>query len=213
MEMDGYEYEGRVSCTLKGTVCQRWDTDFPHSLSYYRDRSDYGNSCKIGNEHRPWCYTTDPNDRWDYCPVEDLDCGAPPIISPSNTGVKIEIKWPDMGSKAQVLYQCESLIAAEPDQHCPVARCEGDLNWSEANVSCSVNDCYVHDDSYTGRVSCTITGHPCQRWDSDEPHSHSILEGRSDLENWCQIDGEDKPWCYTTSTRVRWDYCPVRECP
>ncbi|XP_033728203.1 plasminogen-like [Pecten maximus] len=210
--IDGYEYEGGVTCTVKGVVCQRWDTDFPHRVNYYRGRSDLGNNCKMAQSNRPWCYTTDPKVRWDYCPVEALDCGAPPIIPNPPSNAEIKIKWPYNGSKGQAWYQCESLAATDPVQHCPVARCEGDLKWSKANVSCSVNDCHIHN-SYTGRVSCTLTGHTCQRWDSDEPHAHSAFRGRSDLENWCQIGGEDRPWCYTTSPRVIWDFCPVRECP
>ncbi|XP_060083716.1 plasminogen-like [Ylistrum balloti] len=210
------DYVGGVSCTVRGVPCQRWDSDTPHVPHFYRGRSDLGNRCKLYSEQRPWCYTTDPKMRWDYCPVEDIDCGTPPTIltPPTMTGTGIYTERPYRGSIALAWYRCASLVTAEPLQHCPLTRCDGDLTWSQANISCSCNDCYdVKDQIYHGRVSCTQTDIACQRWDSQTPHHHSILKGRSDLENWCQLaDGEARPWCYTVSSYKRWDYCPVVEC-
>ncbi|XP_069117515.1 plasminogen-like [Argopecten irradians] len=209
------EYEGGVTCTVNGVTCQRWDSDEPHVPNYFRGRSDLGNRCKLESEHRPWCYTTDPAVRWDFCPVEDLDCGDPPIVAapPTNEGIGINIVRPYRGSYGLSWYQCASLTTADPLASCPVARCKGDFTWTHVNVSCSVKDCYNGTAlTYEGRVSCTQTGFPCQRWDTDYPHSHSILAERSDLENWCQIGDENRPWCYTTSPDVRWEYCTVPEC-
>ncbi|XP_021342046.1 plasminogen-like [Mizuhopecten yessoensis] len=210
------EYEGGVTCTMKGVVCQRWDSDYPHRPSFYRGRSDLGNRCQLESEHRPWCYTTDPEMRWDFCPVTDMDCGTPPImLSPSTTiGVRTHTEWPYLGTQALAWYRCASFATAVPVSSCPVTRCDGDLTWSKANVSCSVNDCYdVTSQTYQGRVSCTNTGYTCQRWDSDTPHEHTTLSGRSDLQNWCQMSGESKPWCYTTIPSVRWEFCSVEQCP
>ncbi|XP_069118941.1 plasminogen-like [Argopecten irradians] len=202
------EYEGGVTCTVNGVTCQRWDSDYPHVPDYFRGRSDLGNRCQYESEHRPWCYTTDPELVWDYCPVEDLDCGSPP----SMTGINTE--WPFRGSYGLAWYQCATFTTDDPLTSCPVARCDGDLTWTPVNVSCSVKDCYNGTAlTYEGRVSCTQTGFPCQRWDSDYPHSHEILAGRSDLENWCQIEDASRPWCFTTDPEVQWEYCTVPECP
>ncbi|OWF53070.1 Plasminogen [Mizuhopecten yessoensis] len=63
-------YEGHMTCTETGRTCQRWDEQTPHSHFYYTDRSDYHNYCRISfDTSRPWCMTTDPASRWEYCPV------------------------------------------------------------------------------------------------------------------------------------------------
>ncbi|XP_021380340.1 plasminogen-like isoform X2 [Mizuhopecten yessoensis] len=69
-------YMGRVSCTVGGTVCQRWDTNTPHTIgavvaASIASMTTSNNWCMPIRYHRPWCYTTDPNIRWDVCPVDD----------------------------------------------------------------------------------------------------------------------------------------------
>ncbi len=66
---------------------------------------------------------------------------------------------------------------------------------------------------YTGSKSSTITGLTCQRWDSQTPHEHtrtSTLYPNADLsENYCRNPdgGGDGPYCYTTDSEHRWQYC------
>ena len=75
----GREYAGVVSVTKSGKSCQRWDVDGPHN------RSDDGknaanfpeatlqeaaNYCRNpDDETAPWCYTLDPNVRWESCDI------------------------------------------------------------------------------------------------------------------------------------------------
>ena len=74
----GEEYSGTLSRTPSGNTCQRWDTDTPHQrTSAARDPANYTggvfpeNFCHnaSGRYAKPWCYTTDPNKRWEYCDV------------------------------------------------------------------------------------------------------------------------------------------------
>jgi len=66
--------------TRTGIQCQRWDATYPHkpnwlpvgnmTLPQYRiDLSSKHNYCDNpnGEDDGKWCYTTDPNVRWDYC--------------------------------------------------------------------------------------------------------------------------------------------------
>ncbi|OWF44417.1 Plasminogen [Mizuhopecten yessoensis] len=138
-------YEGGVTCTKGGVTCQRWDSNYPHAVLFFSGRSDLGNRCQFEGELHPWCYTTDPALRWDYCPVEEKGCeDPPPMLTPStNTAVETNIVWPYHASISFAWYRCTSLRADEPVTSCPVTRCDRDLKWLEATVSCSGKSCFI----------------------------------------------------------------------
>ena len=58
--------------TVSGRRCQFWDKNLPHRPNdQMRTRLDFTghNLCAVADptDPRPFCYTTDPNKRWDYC--------------------------------------------------------------------------------------------------------------------------------------------------
>jgi len=82
---DGRYYVGHTSVTVNGTTCQAWSSQSPHRHS---NDNDYqfpdGSAVAAVNYCRSpwgdryfhtglWCYTTDPNKRWEACNVPD--CG------------------------------------------------------------------------------------------------------------------------------------------
>ena len=88
---DGKCYSGKVSTSKTGKTCQRWDTDTPHShtpgnpghldAGNYPDATvaDAANYCRNpggSNEEKPWCYTTDPAQRYDFCDILECDQGG-----------------------------------------------------------------------------------------------------------------------------------------
>ncbi|XP_072045327.1 uncharacterized protein [Amphiura filiformis] len=78
-------------------------------------------------------------------------------------------------------------------------------------------ECYTDVDGkdYRGFVSQTISGLTCQIWTSQTPHLHLRLPSLYPAtgigeHNYCRNpDGHSTPWCYTTDSYQRWDYCHV----
>jgi integrin beta 3 len=73
----GTEYVGSVSVTKSGKTCQRWSSQSPHShhmtADMFPDKSidSAANYCRNpdNEDEGVWCYTTDPNKRWEFCDV------------------------------------------------------------------------------------------------------------------------------------------------
>ncbi|XP_052805089.1 uncharacterized protein LOC128234707 isoform X2 [Mya arenaria] len=86
---DSTKWQGLVNHTETGLECQRWDVDIPHDHNYHHDtfaggqnQHEAGNYCRdTRGEGQPWCYTTNPNVRWQYC-------GIPHCTSITNQGHK-----------------------------------------------------------------------------------------------------------------------------
>ena len=76
----GIEYKGNSNRTKTGIICQVWNTQFPHNPSpWAKDVQNYpddsiveaGNKCRNPDREPegPWCYTMNPEIRWEYCDV------------------------------------------------------------------------------------------------------------------------------------------------
>jgi len=78
-------------------------------------------------------------------------------------------------------------------------------------------ECYTESNGgdYRGLVSTTINGLTCQKWTEQSPHQHTSSPlnypnaGLGD-HNYCRNpDGTSAPWCYTTDSDTRWEFCNV----
>ncbi|XP_053408183.1 uncharacterized protein LOC123559963 [Mercenaria mercenaria] len=73
---DSTKWIGDIRHTVSGRTCQRWVENIPHNHGYHDKtfpdgtEKDAENLCRdpLG-EGQPWCYTTDPDVRWEFCPV------------------------------------------------------------------------------------------------------------------------------------------------
>lgn len=91
----GIDYSGAISRTATGRTCQRWDVQSPHAHGYttttmmmttgeglhqqqhqqqpqeqqYELVENYCRNPDPWDSTGPWCYTTDPDVRWEYCHV------------------------------------------------------------------------------------------------------------------------------------------------
>uniref|UniRef100_A0A3B4B903 Kringle domain-containing protein n=1 Tax=Periophthalmus magnuspinnatus TaxID=409849 RepID=A0A3B4B903_9GOBI len=76
---EGIAYRGTVAVTESGKTCQSWSSQTPHKHNRTPDNYPCKGTDKLGldnnycrnpdNERQPWCYTTDPETRWEYCSV------------------------------------------------------------------------------------------------------------------------------------------------
>ncbi|XP_076976893.1 apolipoprotein(a)-like [Tamandua tetradactyla] len=167
MHCSGENYKGKIAKTASGFDCQAWDSQSPHTHGYqpskFPNKNLNMNYCRNPDgEPRPWCYTTDPNKRWEYCNIPR--CTTPP---------------PSSGPT----YQC--------------LKGQGE--------------------SYRGKVAVTVSGHTCQHWNVQTPHNHKWTPEnfpcKNLIENYCRNPGDGTaPWCYTTNSEVRWEYCKIPSC-
>ncbi|XP_078666203.1 uncharacterized protein LOC144908469 isoform X3 [Branchiostoma floridae x Branchiostoma belcheri] len=82
-DSEGTSYRGTIQHTKSGLTCQRWDTSFPHKHEYLEKYPNSGldeNYCRNPDgqpdAERPWCYTTDPDVRWEYCDIQECIDGC-----------------------------------------------------------------------------------------------------------------------------------------
>ena len=72
---DGRYYGGPVNVTEGGLACQRWSDQYPHRHTFRPAAAPVltgaGSACRnAGGVYRqPWCYTVEPDVRWQYCNV------------------------------------------------------------------------------------------------------------------------------------------------
>uniref|UniRef100_A0A8C7S7M7 receptor protein-tyrosine kinase n=1 Tax=Oncorhynchus mykiss TaxID=8022 RepID=A0A8C7S7M7_ONCMY len=71
----GRFYQGPVNITGSGIPCQKWSQQGPHlhrlSVDVLSELRNAQSSCRNpgGENEKPWCYTTNPNIRWEYCNI------------------------------------------------------------------------------------------------------------------------------------------------
>lgn len=68
------QYFGRLNYTVSGRACQNWSKNSPHVTIFRpdRDADKTTNYCRDYSYYKhgtPWCYTEDPDFRWEFCPV------------------------------------------------------------------------------------------------------------------------------------------------
>ena len=192
---DGTDYRGNVNTTAQGDTCQNWSHQHPHHhsrVSYNYPFSGLGdhNFCRNPDfEATPWCYTTDPNIRYDYC---------------SNI-----MKCPD-----EYDYECQQgagyLYKGDVMEMVDGLVCDLTLNKVRTTLNCLEGNGV----SYIGNVSVTEGGFQCQEWSKQVPNPHPY-HGLGEHNHCRNPNGlEARPWCYLTNPdqSSQWDFCDVPLC-
>nr|XP_039251939.1 plasminogen-like isoform X1 [Styela clava] len=84
----GGNYRGTKQVTRSGKTCAQWTSQFPHKHkntpeNYPCSGLDH-NYCRnptASFEEGPWCYTTDPNTRWELCELPECGPDGRPLRS------------------------------------------------------------------------------------------------------------------------------------
>merc|ERR1712142_69366 len=196
----GRSYRGTRSFTREKKTCQKWNVQIPHGHKItpgnYKDSGLDENYCRnpTNAKNGPWCYTTDPDQRWDYC---------------FETCIGVQSK-------------CEKLCGVDGTGHCVgsnneyYCRCNDGFEglYCEKMQKDPPSGCFQKPGmGYRGTRSFTREKKTCQKWNVQTPHGHKITPGNykdSGLdENYCRnpTNAKNGPWCYTTDPDQRWDYC------
>ncbi|VDI38021.1 Hypothetical predicted protein, partial [Mytilus galloprovincialis] len=105
-------------------------------------------------------------------------------------------------------------FTTDPDvlwEECSIPLCDDVDITTKPAKDCKDNQLGVN---YTGTVSTTDTGRTCQYWSRRYPHSHDFTYKLADQQNYCRNPDNEPlgPWCYTTDSETRWEYCTVPFC-
>jgi len=146
---------------------------------------------------------------WEYCNYNSAGVGFPRDCGP--TGYE-PYQWHNLvtgqGQQNFAFYVWSGSVAA-------AITAPGECVASNpASCGCPV----VNQMDYRGSIAVTKTGHTCQAWDAQFPHSHEYtsannpnagLEGNAcrNPNNW-----HEGAWCFTTDPNVRWSVCDVDDC-
>ncbi|XP_066183147.1 hepatocyte growth factor-like protein isoform X3 [Sylvia atricapilla] len=194
----------------------------------------------------PWCYTVDPNVRHQSCSIkkcEDAVCMTcngedyRGTVDHTESGIECQRwdlqhphkhpyhpnKYPDKGLDDNYCRNpdsserpwCYTTDPGREREYCRIRICT-EKRPRPANVTTS---CFRgKGEGYRGRVNVTVSGIPCQRWDSQVPHKHHFVPEKypcKDLqENYCRNpDGSEAPWCFTSRPTIRIAFCfHIRRC-
>uniref|UniRef100_A0A7N9CKY8 Kringle domain-containing protein n=1 Tax=Macaca fascicularis TaxID=9541 RepID=A0A7N9CKY8_MACFA len=96
---DGQSYQGTSSTTVTGRTCQAWSSMEPHQ--HNRTTENYPNAGLIRNYCRnpdpvaaPYCYTMDPNVRWEYCNLTQCSDSEGTAVAPPNVTLVPSLEAP-----------------------------------------------------------------------------------------------------------------------
>uniref|UniRef100_A0A8C7EBX7 Plasminogen n=1 Tax=Nothoprocta perdicaria TaxID=30464 RepID=A0A8C7EBX7_NOTPE len=244
---NGVDYRGTEAKTQTGVQCQKWADNAPHKPNYtpekYPNAGLEENYCRNPDNDAkgPWCYTTDPATRFDYCnipecEVECMHCSGENyhgVVSTTVSGIECHrwkttlpqthwsLPFPEKDLKMNYCRNpdgeprpwCFTTSPTKRWEYCDIPRCTTPPPIPKPGRQCLSG----RGEDYQGTVSVTESGNTCQHWSAQSPHKHARTPENYPCknleENYCRNpDNEQRPWCYTTNRTARWEYCTIPSC-
>ncbi|KAF7254201.1 Plasminogen [Varanus komodoensis] len=239
---NGYDYRGTISTTRRGVTCQRWASNSPHVPNYsprtHPNASLEKNFCRNpdNDEEGPWCYTTDPETRFDYCNIPECEVGKTikAQFPKQNLGFSVRLgilkNLTLMDTFLQIFQKrISSQITVVILMASPVLGVSPPAQLNAGNIATFHGVLRLHQSPSQGAsvlregektiegMSMSLLqeqnaspGQPRHLTNMEEPQKPTLA---SLEENYCRNpDGETSPWCYTTDPNKRWEYCNIPSC-
>ncbi|XP_062980539.1 plasminogen [Elgaria multicarinata webbii] len=202
---NGHDYRGTESKTQTGVSCQRWADESPHVPNFspknYPNASLEENYCRNpeNGEKGPWCYTTDPGTRYDYCNIPEceeqcmycsgenyqgkvsqtesgLQCQAWASQEPHSHGY-IPSNFPEKNLMSNYCRNpdgeprpwCFTISPTKRWEFCNIPRCTSPPPDPTPGRQCLAG----RGEDYRGTVALTASGERCQPWAAQAPHKHA----------------------------------------
>ncbi|NXX75205.1 PLMN protein, partial [Urocolius indicus] len=224
----GKDYRGMEAKTWRGIPCQKWAEKTPHNPNYTPEKHPNAgldeNFCRNpdGDESGPWCYTTDPDIRFDYCNIPEceeqcMQCNGEDYhgeVSRTESGLECQ-RW-----DAQEPHMHGFTLKYFPEKDLKMNYCrnpDGELRpWCFTTSPtkrweyCNIPRCTTHSpvsglgsqclsgkgEDYRGRIAITESGNACQHWNTQFPHRHGWIPDRYPCkgleENYCRNPDGEK---------------------
>uniref|UniRef100_A0A8C5BNI4 Plasminogen n=1 Tax=Gadus morhua TaxID=8049 RepID=A0A8C5BNI4_GADMO len=240
---EGRAYRGTIATTVSGKTCQPWSSQIPHKHNRAPENYPCGglenNYCRNpDNEKMPWCYTTDPEVRWDYCQIPT--CGGSarpdqPVIPTEEDNCYVGDGTAYRGTTSETISgkKCQAWAAMTPHSHSKTQetfpRADLQRNYCRNPDGDRAPWCYTTNPSvrweFCDLEKCPSVVAPPQLPDPIPSVTTTVTEsiperGQSRLVFlppdglYCRNPDDDVngPWCYTTDRSKKWDYCQIPEC-
>ncbi|KAJ8270711.1 hypothetical protein GJAV_G00118370 [Gymnothorax javanicus] len=236
MHCSGEDYRGKISKTESGFTCQRWDSQKPHTHGYLPqvlpDKYLEENYCRNPDgEPRPWCFTTSPTKRWDYCSIPRCTSEPPTIAEELTCATGDGSAYRGTIAVTETGKTCQVWASQEPHKHNRIPEnypCKGlKSNYCRNPDNEKMPWCYTTDPTtrweYCKVPTCgnepspdePVTAPEVDCYEGNGNHKKTPKNfPEADLrKNLCRNPDDDRaPWCYTTDPSVRWEYCKIDKC-
>ncbi|XP_060947279.1 plasminogen [Limanda limanda] len=118
----GEDYRGKIATTESNFACQRWDSQKPHNHGYIPsalpEKYLEENYCRNPDgDPRPWCFTTNPTKRWEFCSIPRCPSEPPTIVPELTCATGEGLAYRGTVAVTESGKTCQSWSAQTPQRH------------------------------------------------------------------------------------------------